>query len=182
MSRVGRKPVPIPAGVEVNIAGTKVSVKGPKGQLDLYLLPQVKVEQEGGELRVKRLGSERDRFARAMHGTTRALLNNMVIGVARGYERKLEVQGVGYSAQLQGNKLVLNVGFSHPVEKEIPSTVTVECPNQTTIIVRGCDKQRVGEFAAEIRKLRPPEPYKGKGIRYSDEIVRRKAGKAFGSS
>ena len=182
MSRIGKKPVTIPSGVTVSVDGDQVAVKGPKGELKLTKRPEVGVGVEDGQVNVERLGSERDRRARAFHGMTRALIQNMVKGVAEGYERKLEIHGVGYNAKVEGSSVVLNLGFSHSVSRPIPAGLTVTCPNQTTIIIQGCDKQQVGELAATIRKLRPPEPYKGKGIKYDDEIIKRKAGKAFGSA
>lgn len=173
MSRVANKPVTIPKGVEVNLNGQQVSVKGAKGALQLDLHPTVGIEQNDGELKV--IASEDG--ARAMAGTMRALLNNVVIGVSRGFEKKLTLIGVGYRAQAQGNKLNLTLGFSHPVEYEVPEGIKVETPSQTEIIVSGVDKQKVGQVAADIRAYRPPEPYKGKGVRYDDEQVVRKEAK-----
>ncbi|MEJ2603657.1 MAG: 50S ribosomal protein L6 [Gammaproteobacteria bacterium] len=169
MSRVAKQPVALPKGVDVAIKGTTVNVKGSKGALELELNPEVELAQEDGSLSVKaRSGS---RFAIAMAGTTRALLANMVKGVTDGFERKLELRGVGYRAQAQGNTLNLTLGFSHPVAYQVPEGVQVETPSQTEVIVRGADKQQVGQVAAEIRRFRPPEPYKGKGVRYTDERV-----------
>ena len=169
MSRVAKMPVELPKGVEFSKSGNTVNVKGPKGVLSLELNNEVLLDQDDGELNVKpRSGS---RFSSAMSGTTRALLANMVRGVSEGYERKLELVGVGYRAQAQGNKLNLTLGFSHPVEYAIPEGIQIETPSQTEVVVRGIDKQRVGQVAAEIRRYRPPEPYKGKGVRYSDERV-----------
>ena len=182
MSRIGKRPVSIPSGVTVTSEGGQVKVKGPKGELQITARPEVAVEVEDKQVVIKCLGNERDRQARAFHGLTRALVQNMVTGVSEGFEKKLEINGVGYTAKIEGSNIVLSLGFSHDVTRPIPSTVDVTCPNQTTIVIQGCDKQQVGEMAARIRKLRPPEPYKGKGIKYSDEIIRRKAGKAFGSA
>jgi|SRR6056297_298192 len=169
MSRVAKQPVVLPKGVEVTVNGTAVTVKGPKGALDMELNHEVEFGQEDGTLTLKpRSGS---RFAVAMAGTTRALLANMVRGVTDGFERKLELRGVGYRAQAQGNMLNLTLGFSHPVAYQVPEDVQVETPSQTEVVVRGSDKQKVGQVAAEIRRFRPPEPYKGKGVRYADERV-----------
>ncbi|GAB4140698.1 MAG: 50S ribosomal protein L6 [Planctomycetota bacterium] len=179
MSRIGKKIVPIPKGVTVTADGATVKVKGPKGELQLALRPEVTVAIEDAGVRVS--ASDDARQTRAYQGTTRALIQNMVQGVATGYEKKLEINGVGFQASLEGKALSLSLGFNKPVRYPIPGTVAVEVPNPTTIIVRGCDKQQVGLVAAEIRKLRKPEPYKGKGIKYSDEVIKRKAGKAFAS-
>ena len=166
MSRIGKMPVAIPAGVEVTVAdGNLVTVKGPKGTLTQQLQPSMTIKQEGAELLVSRPDDGKEN--RALHGLTRALLHNMVVGVTDGYKKTLEVNGVGYRAAKEGNKLVLNIGYSH----------TVEVPQPNQIVVSGCDKQKVGQFAAEIREKRPPEPYKGKGIKYADEVIRRKVGK-----
>ena len=182
MARIGTKPVTIPSGVTVTAGDGGVAVKGPKGEMSINTRPEVKVDIQDNRVVVSLVAEEADGAARAYHGLTRALIQNMVTGVTAGYERKLEIHGVGYNANLQGNKLEFNLGFAHTVSVDIPKGLTVECPNQTTVIVRGCDKQQVGELAAQIRKLRPPEPYKGKGIKYDDEIIHRKAGKAFGSA
>jgi large subunit ribosomal protein L6 len=179
MSRIGKKTVPIPKGVTVSAADGTLTVKGPKGELQLQLRSEVAVAVGPSEVRITSIDQERS--SRALQGTTRALLANMVVGVTTGYQKKLEVSGVGYQAVLQGNKLELSLGFSKPVRFEIPATVTVEVPTPTTILIKGKDKQQVGAVAAAIRKLRKPEPYKGKGIKYRDEVVRRKAGKAFAS-
>jgi len=175
MSRIGRKPIPVPDGVEVKIEPGEVSVKGPKGELKQRISRDMKVEQNDGVITVTRPTDRGEH--RALHGLTRSLIANMVEGVTNGYEKRLEIQGVGYRARLQGRNLELSLGFSHPVSVEAPEGITFEVPQQTEIIVRGIDKQLVGETAARIRRIRPPEPYKGKGIRYSDEIVRRKVGK-----
>ncbi len=177
MSRVGKSPIPIPSGVEVSIHGPRVSVKGPKGELAHEAPPSITVTREGDELVVTRPDDERDN--RALHGLTRSLVNNMVVGVSEGYSRELEIVGVGYRATAQGPaRLELQVGFSHPVHFEAPEGISFEVPAPTRITVRGCDKQLVGQVAADIRKIRKPEPYKGKGIRYADERVQRKAGKS----
>jgi len=169
MSRIANAPVELPKGVEFSQSGNVVTIKGSKGTLSLELNPEVELSRDENVLVVKaRSGS---RFSSAVAGTMRALLANMVRGVSQGFERKLELVGVGYRAQAQGNKLNLTLGFSHPVVHEVPAGVTVETPSQTEIFVRGADKQQVGQVAAEIRGYRPPEPYKGKGVRYSDERV-----------
>lgn len=176
MSRIGKQPVPVPAGVDVTIDGTKVTVKGPKGELTQEFSPIMIIEVEGEEILVKRPNDERD--ARSLHGLTRSLINNMVVGVTEGYEKKLELQGVGYRALMKGSNLELSLGLSHPVIIEPAEGITFESPSATQITIKGIDKQLVGETAAVIRSKRPPEPYKGKGIRYEGEYVRRKLGKA----
>jgi large subunit ribosomal protein L6 len=177
MSRVGKEPITIPSGVEVTIDGRHIAVKGPKGELEHDAPSSITVAREGDELVVTRPDDERDN--RALHGLTRSLVNNMVIGVSEGYSRELEIVGVGYRATAQGSaRLELQVGFSHSVPFEAPDGITFEVPQPTRITVRGCDKQLVGQVAANIRKIRKPEPYKGKGIRYTDERVLRKAGKS----
>jgi len=169
MSRVAKKPVPLPKGVELTRAADVLKIKGPKGELSIPINVEIELElAEESALVAPRSGS---RFARSMAGTMRALMSNMVIGVTAGFERKLELVGVGYRAQVQGKNLNLTLGFSHPVSYDVPEGVTVETPSQTEIIVKGIDKQQVGQVAAEIRRYRPPEPYKGKGVRYSDERV-----------
>lgn len=170
-SRVGKKPIAIPGGVDVAIDGQRVALKGKKGAAELRVHPWVAIRQEGGELKVSPCVMSNEAKYRAMTGTMRALLNNMVIGVTQGFERKLQLVGVGYKAQAQGKLLNLTLGFSHPVEFKVPDGITIETPSQTEIIVRGVDKQQVGEVAAQIRAYRPPEPYKGKGVRYADEII-----------
>ncbi|MGI9309481.1 MAG: 50S ribosomal protein L6 [Gammaproteobacteria bacterium] len=175
MSRVAKKPVPLPQGVEVNQADGTLAVKGPKGQLKLELNAEVGANVDG-ETVVFSPKSE-SRFAVAMAGTTRSLVSNMVVGVSEGFEKKLELIGVGYRAKAQGKSLNLTLGFSHPVDYKLPEGVTVDTPSQTEIVVKGIDKQQVGQVAAEIRRFRPPEPYKGKGVRYSDEHVVRKEAK-----
>lgn len=175
MSRIAKAPVELPQGVEFKQEGNVVTIKGIKGSLSLELNTEVQLSQEEGALRVApRSGS---RFATAVTGTSRALLANMVQGVTEGFERKLQLVGVGYRAQVQGSKLNLTLGFSHPVVYEVPDGVSVETPSQTEVVVRGTDKQKVGQVAAEIRSFRPPEPYKGKGVRYADERVMLKEAK-----
>lgn len=177
MSRIGIKPIPVPGTVTVDIAkGNAVKVKGPKGELQEQLTPKLEIVQENGTLVVKR--NSEDREVKALHGLTRSLLNNMVVGVTDGYTKVLEIQGVGYRAQMQGKNLVLNVGFSHPVNMTPPEGVTYAVEGNNKVSVSGINKQVVGEEAARVRGVRPPEPYKGKGIRYQGEYVRRKAGKA----
>jgi large subunit ribosomal protein L6 len=176
MSRIGKQPVPIPSGVEVKVDGSTVAVKGSKGTLERTFPEEVTFAVEDGEVRVERPAD--DRRSRAMHGLARALLANMVTGVSQGYTRELQLVGVGYRASLKGKDLELLVGYSHPVAIEAPDGVTFEVPEPTKVVVSGIDKERVGQASADIRKVRPPEPYKGKGIRYVDEYVRRKAGKA----
>lgn len=175
MSRVASNPVTVPAGVDVKIDNGLVRVKGAKGELQHTLHPLVSIEQDGGQLRFS--ANDGSIQAKALSGTTRALLNNMVTGVSTGFEKKLTIIGVGYRAAVQGKNLNLILGFSHPVNFPIPEGITIECPSQTEIVVKGADKQRVGQVAAEIRAYRPPEPYKGKGVRYVDEHVVRKEAK-----
>jgi large subunit ribosomal protein L6 len=182
MSRIGRQPITIPSGVQVEVKPDRqIVVKGPEGQLTLQIRPEITVAVDGGTLKVTAETADSDRFVRAWHGMTRALVQNMVLGVTKGYEKKLEIQGVGWNAQAQPKKVVLNIGYCHQVEVPIPDGIKVECPNPTTIAISGPSKQGVGQLAANIRAIRPPEPYKGKGIRYDGEYVRRKAGKSFGS-
>lgn len=177
MSRIGIQPVVVPSGVNVEIGSDNaVQVKGPKGQLSQKLTPRLQLVQEDGVVRVVRTSEERE--VKALHGLTRSLLNNMVVGVTEGYTKTLEIQGVGYRAQMQGKTLVLNVGFSHTVPIVPPEGITFQVEGNNRVMVSGIDKQAVGEEAARIRGVRPPEPYKGKGIRYAGEFVRRKAGKA----
>jgi large subunit ribosomal protein L6 len=169
MSRVAKQPVAVPAGVEVNLSAASISIKGPMGTLTQALTPSVAVVHADGALQVST--KDASRHAHAMSGTLRALLANMVFGVTKGFERKLTLVGVGYRAQAQGEKLNLSLGFSHPVEHMMPAGVKVETPTQTEILIKGADKQKVGQVAADVRAYRPPEPYKGKGVRYSDEVV-----------
>lgn len=177
MSRIGIKPISVPNGVSVDIGnGNAIQVKGPKGQLDQKLTPRLQLVQEDGLIRVVRESEERE--LKALHGLTRSLLNNMVVGVSDGYSKVLEIQGVGYRASMQGKNLVLNVGYSHPVTMVPPEGITFAVEGNNRITVSGINKQVVGEEAARVRGTRPPEPYKGKGIRYAGEFVRRKAGKA----
>ncbi len=181
MSRIGSLPIQLPSGVSVEAKGREVTVKGPKGSLGLSLRPEIDLSVDDGTVTLAPNGSGGARQSRAFHGMTRALLNNMVLGVTNGFSKTLEIVGVGWNAQAQGKQLTLNIGFCHPVVFQLPEGVECETPKPTTIIVRGADKQAVGQFAANVRKVRPPEPYKGKGIRYEGEFVRRKAGKTFGS-
>ncbi|MDN5795945.1 MAG: 50S ribosomal protein L6 [Intrasporangium sp.] len=176
MSRIGRLPVSIPAGVELTVAGQDVTVKGPKGQLALTVPEPITVEQTDGTLEVKRPNDERD--SRSLHGLTRSLINNMVLGVTEGYERKMEIYGTGYRVAAKGGSLEFSLGFSHPVVVEAPDGISFAVENPTRFSVQGIDKQLVGEVAANIRKLRKPDPYKGKGVRYAGEQIRRKVGKA----
>ena len=173
MSRIAKKPIEIPAGTEVTISGQTVSVKGKNGAISMNLHDTVGIAQEGNALTL----SPKQDNAVAMTGTMRSLVNNMVIGASQGFEKKLELIGVGYRAQAQGNTLNLTLGFSHPVNYPVPEGITIETPSQTEILVKGIDKQKVGQVSAEIRAYRPPEPYKGKGVRYSDEYVIRKEAK-----
>ena len=179
MSRIAKTPVVVPAGVEVKIAARALTAKGPKGEMSLDLLPGTDLVQEDGVLKVGIIGGGGNpgKRALAMSGTARALVYNLIHGVSEGFEKKLSIFGVGYRAGAQGGKLNLSLGFSHPVVYQLPKGVTVETPSQTEIVVRGVSKQQVGQVAAEIRAFRPPEPYKGKGIRYADEYVRRKQAK-----
>lgn len=175
MSRVGKKPIEIPAGVTVTLDNNNVTVKGPKGELTRAFHADIEIKVEDNIINISRPSEAKEH--RALHGTTRAVLANMVEGVSKGFERSLELVGVGYRASKQGNKLVLSVGYSHPVEIEAEAGLEIEVPANTKIIIRGTDKERVGALAANIRDVRPPEPYKGKGIRYEGEFVRRKEGK-----
>lgn len=175
MSRIGKKPIAVPAGVEVKIDGHTVIVKGPKGTLSRTLNEEMDIKMENNEILVSRPNDEIKN--RSLHGLTRTLINNMVVGVTQGFEKKLEIQGVGYNAQMQGKNLKLALGFSHPVIITPPEGITITTPSSVVILVSGADKEMVGQVAAEIRAWREPEPYKGKGIRYSGEYVRRKAGK-----
>ena len=176
MSRIGRMPITVPAGVEVNVAdGNVVTVKGPKGTLTQTLAAAMTINQDGNVITVTRPNDLKEN--RSLHGLTRTLLNNMVVGVTEGFKKELDVNGVGYRVAKDGNKLVMNIGFSHQVIMEEPAGITIEVPSPNKIIVTGASKQQVGQFAAEIREKRPPEPYKGKGIKYTDEVIRRKEGK-----
>jgi large subunit ribosomal protein L6 len=175
MSRIANAPVEIPAGVEISINGAEISVKGAKGTLTQTLSAHVEVEQQGSELKASARSTSKQ--AVALAGTTRSLINNMVFGVSQGFEKKLTLVGVGYRAKAQGNKLDLTLGFSHPVQYEVPEGIKIDTPSQTEVVITGADKQVVGQVAANIRAYRPPEPYKGKGVRYSDEHVARKEAK-----
>jgi len=178
MSRIGKLPVVLPGNVKANLSGQLLKVEGPKGKLDLTLHPRMKVKVENNEVSVQR--SSNVNTDRALHGLTRSLIQNMVIGVTDGYSKQLELEGVGYKAAMKGNVLNLLVGFTHPIDYQVPESVEVTCKGVTTILVSGTDKQKVGQVAAEIRNFQKPEPYKGKGIRYSDEHIRRKQGKKVG--
>ncbi|MEE0767405.1 MAG: 50S ribosomal protein L6 [Oscillospiraceae bacterium] len=176
MSRIGKLPINIPGGVTITVGDDNtVNVKGPKGQLSEKISPDMEISMEEGVLLVKRPSDDKEH--KALHGLSRSLIHNMVVGVTSGYQKNLDIVGVGYRAQMQGTKLVLNVGYSHPVEFEAPAGITFEVPNPNRISVLGISKQQVGQMAADIRKVRPPEPYKGKGIKYENEFVRRKEGK-----
>ncbi len=175
MSRIGKRTIIVPQGVTVTVADNTVNVKGPKGELSLELNKNIELEVKENELLVKRANDEKT--TRAMHGTTNANINNMIIGVTEGFKKDLEIIGVGYRFNVKGNTLVINAGYSHPVEIEVPAGLSVEATSNTEITVKGIDKVLVGEFAANIRKVRQPEPYKGKGIRYKDEHIQRKEGK-----
>ena len=176
MSRIGRMPIDLPAGVEINIGESNlVTVKGPKGTLTQQLAPAMTISQEGSVLHVTRPNDAKEN--RALHGLTRSLLHNMVVGVTDGFKKELDVNGVGYRVAKEGKKLVMNLGFSHQVFVDEPEGITIEVPNPNHIVISGCNKQQVGQFAAEVREKRPPEPYKGKGIKYTDEVIRRKEGK-----
>ena len=176
MSRIGRKPITIPAGVEVKVNGAEVAVKGPKGELKNTFNSEIGIEISGSEILVTRPSDNKDH--RALHGLTRTLISNMVEGVTNGFKKELDVNGVGYRAQKQGNNLVMNLGYSHQVIIPEIEGITIEVPANNKIIISGSDKQQVGQFAADVRKKRPPEPYKGKGIKYANEHIRRKEGKA----
>jgi len=176
MSRIGNKPITVPSGVEVKIDGQIITVKGPKGTLEREIHKNISVKMEENEIKVSRMNDEPKN--RSLHGLTRTLINNMIIGVKEEYKKELEINGVGYRAQKQGNKLVMNLGYSHPVEMEAPEGITFDVPNQNQIIVRGIDKELVGQTAAVISTKRPPEVYRGKGIKYVEEVIRRKEGKA----
>jgi large subunit ribosomal protein L6 len=181
MSRIGKQPVVIPGGVKVQVAEGKVRVEGPKGKLEFAHHPTMKVQQDDKTKALLITRPNDERLSRALHGLTRTLIFNMVEGVTKGYEKKLKIEGVGYQARMNKKNVVLTVGYANAVEMAPPEGVTVELPDPTTIIIKGADKQKVGQFAAEIRQVRKPEPYKGKGIRYENEQVRRKEGKSFTS-
>jgi len=179
MSKIGKQPIDVPSGVTINVASDSVSIKGPKGERVLPVRSEIKLTVDGGQCLVD--VNDDSRFAQAMRGTMRSLVNNAITGVTQGYVKKLEVNGVGFEADLKGKELILKIGFNMPKKFKVPDTVQVECPTLTSIVISGIDNQQVGQVAAEIRKLRKPEPYKGKGIKYEDEVIKRKAGKAFGS-
>jgi large subunit ribosomal protein L6 len=181
MSRVGKKPVTIPEGVKVGMSDRTVTVAAGKGKLDQWIDPAIKVTVDDEKKQVLFERNNDERRTRAMHGLYRILVSNMIEGLTKGFEKKLTIIGVGYNAQLKGKNVVLQIGFCHPVEMAIPQGLDIEIPNPTMISIKGADKQLVGQFAADIRKVRPPEPYKGKGIRYENEVVRRKVGKALGA-
>ncbi len=178
MSRIGRQPVSIPGDVKVTVAGGTVTAEGPKGKLERTFRPEVtvKLDEEAKQIVVEASGA--DRVSRSLHGLTRSLISNMVTGVKEGFEKKLEVVGVGYLAAVQGNELQMRVGYANEIRKKVPQGLTVTCPDQNHIVVQGCDKQKVGQFAAEVRAARKPEPYKGKGVRYDGEYVKIKPGKS----
>ena len=176
MSRIGRAPITVPAGVEVKVDGNHITVKGPKGQLERDIAHGITVELEEGVLHVKRSGDSK--MERSLHGLTRTLIHNMVVGVTEGFQKKLEINGVGYRAEKKGTQVVMKLGFSHDVIIDETDDIKMEMPDANTLIVKGIDKQKVGQFAAEVRAKRPPEPYKGKGIKYDYEVVRRKVGKS----
>jgi large subunit ribosomal protein L6 len=180
MSRIGKQPIAIPAGVKVTVAGGKVTVEGKSAKLELAYHPNMKVESDGKQVTVKRPDDNREN--RALHGLTRALINNMVVGVTTGYEKKLKVEGVGFQAAQKDKGVELTVGYANRIVHMPPAGITVTVPDPTTIIIKGADKQAVGQFAAEVRASRKPEPYKGKGVRYENEVVRRKEGKSFAAS
>jgi large subunit ribosomal protein L6 len=179
MSRIGKQPIPVPSGVTVTVQGSEVSAKGSAGALAITVHRNMTVSMEDNVIQVTRPDDKREN--RALHGLTRSLINNMVNGVAKPYEKKLEIVGVGYNARVEGNKLTLQVGFANKIVLEVPQGIACTLPDATHVVITGADKQAVGQFTAEIRRVRPPEPYKGKGIRYQNEHIRRKAGKAFGS-
>jgi large subunit ribosomal protein L6 len=179
MSRIGKQPVAIPSGVKVGVAGRDIQIEGPLGKLSWSLRPEVSAAYDEGKKQVVVSRQGDSRIAKALHGLSRAMIQNMVVGVTKGYERKLEIVGVGYLAAIQKNEMQLRVGYANEVHLPIPAGLNVTCPDQTHVVIKGSDKQLVGQFAAEVRAVRKPEPYKGKGIRYDGEVVRRKAGKAM---
>lgn len=178
MSRIGKKPVDVLDGVKVTLDGSTLNVEGPKGKLQWQVHPEVTVTVDDGGKSVVVSRSDDERNSRALHGLTRAVINNMVFGVKNGYEKRLEIQGVGYVCSIKDKKLQLRVGFANELKEEIPAGLEVTCPDQTHIVIKGCDKQLVGQFAAQVRSLRKPEPYKGKGIRYQGEVIKLKPGKS----
>jgi len=183
MSRIGKQPVTVPTGVKIQVINGAIRVEGPKGKLELSYHPSMRVSYDDGKKVVLVNRPDDERLNRALHGLTRSLINNMVLGVTKGYEKKLKIEGIGYKAAMSKKSVVLTVGYANSVTMTPPDGVEVEIPkgDESTILIRGADKQKVGQFAAEVRKVRPPEPYKGKGIRYDNEVVRRKEGKSFAS-
>jgi len=179
MSNIGKQPIILPDGVEANISNDIITIKGKKGELSLVYDKSIKIEKSESRVEVSRKNDSRRE--RSLHGLYRALINNMVVGVTDGYSKELHLKGVGYTAEVKGDFLLINAGFSHPVYLQIPDEITIEAPNVTTIIIKGINKQNVGDISAKIREIRKPEPYKGKGIKYSNEIIRRKAGKTVGA-
>jgi len=179
MSRIGKQPVSIPGNVKVGVAGRQISIEGPLGKLSWDLRPEIAAKFDEAKKQVLVTRNSDNRLARALHGLSRAVIQNMVVGVTKGYEKKLEIVGVGYLAAIQKGNLQLRVGFANEIHLPIPAGLTVTCPDQTHVVIKGSDKQLVGQFAAEVRSVRKPEPYKGKGVRYDGEVVRRKAGKAM---
>jgi large subunit ribosomal protein L6 len=178
MSRIGKNPVVVPSGVKVEIENSTIRVEGPKGKLDFAYRPEITVDHDTTAKKVTVTRANDERQSRALHGLTRAIIQNMMVGVTQGYEKKLEIVGVGYLGAVQGKTLQIRAGYANEVQKPIPEGLQVTCPDQTHVVIKGADKQLVGQFAAEVRSIRKPEPYKGKGIRYDGEAVRRKAGKA----
>ncbi len=181
MSRIGKQPVAVPGNVKVQLSGGAIRVEGPKGKLELTFHPNMKVEFDDKKRVIQVRRPDDERLNRSLHGLTRSLINNMVQGVTNGFEKKLKIEGIGYQARLDKKKLVLTVGYANAVEMAPPDGVEVQLPDPSSIVIRGADKQKVGQFAAEVRRVRKPEPYKGKGIRYDTEVVRRKEGKSFTS-
>jgi large subunit ribosomal protein L6 len=179
MSRIGKQPVTVPTGVKIGVAGQELSIEGPLGKLSIGLRPEIAAKYDEAAQQLVLTRKDDSRQARALHGLSRALVQNMVVGVTKGYEKKLEIVGVGYLAAIQKGVLQLRVGYANEIHKPIPAGLTVTCPDQTHVVIKGSDKQMVGQFAAEVRAVRKPEPYKGKGVRYDGEVVRRKAGKAM---
>ena len=183
MSRIGKQPVPVPSGVKIQLADGKVKVEGPKGKLEASFRKEITIQLDAGQKVINVTRADDERQSRALHGLTRSLINNMVQGVTNGFEKRLKIEGIGYQARMDADKksVILTVGFANPIVKTPPAGVTVEIGAENTIVIKGADKQKVGQFAAEVRRVRKPEPYKGKGIRYENEQVRRKEGKSFTS-
>ena len=178
MSRIGKKPVVVPAGVKVSMQGQELTVQGPKGKLSMNVHPKIKVKTDAASVQVERVSE--DKFERSLHGLTRSMINNMITGVTQGYSKELDIVGVGFKAQLKGKVLSLALGFTHPIEYQIPEGIEIKCPQPTRVQISGLDKQKVGQVAAEIRLFHEPEPYKGKGVMYVGEVIRRKQGKTVG--